>query len=1246
MKKVLSIFGLLFFALESFAQTVPDSNQNYVFSTTCLTADCVKKTEIIQYSDGLGRPKQTINVKASPSGKDVVTHIEYDALGRQIRDYLPVPQTGTSHGSIYASPLSNASSTAIYGNEKIYSEKVIENSPLGRLQLQTQPGNDWEGNPVIYEYKTNIANEVLRFTTVTGTQNGAGYTQSLTINGYYPASNLYKNLVADEDGNTTTEYKNAQGQTLLIRKRVGEALDAQGIVAVPPANMVNVDTYYVYNEYNQLAFVITPMASKELRTNSNQTISNPAGNNIIKELCYQYRYDDKARLVEKKLPGKGWEYLVYDKQDRLIMTQDANLGTSGQWVFNKFDQYGRQAYSGLCNPGAGSRTSNNLLPDAYRHAQQTNADAAGNNNVSRTTGFTTNLSGIKILYAATGTYPADTAITQMLSLNYYDTYPTQDDNFVAGGTALPERPNMILDQKTLSDDAINQKISTKGLPVASYINIIDQQQWTKTFIWYDELGREIGAHTINHLGGSTVTRSALDFTGAVQKTETLHRKIASEAPIQIVEDFEYDDQKRLLKHYHEVMGRTPKELLTENHYNEKDQLDSKQVGALSDENFTAVSPALQQVVYDYNIRNWLTGINLDQNDSSRPLDPTRLFSYKIKYIDPDSGLAKYNGNIAEIDWTSESDEYNRYVYTYDAMSRLLRADFKTINTTGTSDSDYYNEWLSYDLNGNIKTLKRNAASRTGGLHAIQIDNLKYYYEQNNLSNKLWKITDNEGFVPNPSGYPGGGGTITYDGNGNMLTMPDKGITQPIQYNHLDLPKQMVQNGNPVAYTYRADGTKVRKQFTFDGQNIETDYLDGFVYTTPYTGKMEAALLDNPEVTSAKQPDAFELAEKVVVDPGGPVRVVSSPNFFPTAEGFYDYENSRYIYQYTDHLGNVRLSFTRSQTGSAEALSTNDYYPFGLNFINVGGKIAPPQYNPSVSFENWKYNGKELEETGMYDYGARFYMPDLGRFGMIDPRSQYTHESYSYVWNNPINFWDPTGMEGESASSDSGGSGGAEATNGGGGEEGGFGGLAQGGPGKGKGGNPEKEKVTLIEEVVITVYKPIKVAATAAVSFTVTTSEAIFASVSSAINSAGASLAVGLRWSLLTLPLILNGDTPRPENDIFIPPPPYYKSDKDDDKDSNGVEVPKEGSSASSASPDPLDPKGKDGIGSRNAKKGDKMGSNQRANKMVDDVAKKNNINRREFGKYVERTKKSSGQKGADNYSWRQLEDLARKFKSK
>ncbi|WP_223878140.1 RHS repeat-associated core domain-containing protein [Chryseobacterium vrystaatense] len=38
---------------------------------------------------------------------------------------------------------------------------------------------------------------------------------------------------------------------------------------------------------------------------------------------------------------------------------------------------------------------------------------------------------------------------------------------------------------------------------------------------------------------------------------------------------------------------------------------------------------------------------------------------------------------------------------------------------------------------------------------------------------------------------------------------------------------------------------------------------------------------------------------------------------------------------------------------------------------------------------YKYNGKELQESGMYDYGVRFYMPDLARWGGIDPLAETT-----------------------------------------------------------------------------------------------------------------------------------------------------------------------------------------------------------------------------------------------------------------
>lgn len=62
--------------------------------------------------------------------------------------------------------------------------------------------------------------------------------------------------------------------------------------------------------------------------------------------------------------------------------------------------------------------------------------------------------------------------------------------------------------------------------------------------------------------------------------------------------------------------------------------------------------------------------------------------------------------------------------------------------------------------------------------------------------------------------------------------------------------------------------------------------------------------------------------------------------------------------------------------------------------------------------NYKYNGKELQETGMYDYGARMYMPDLGRWGVVDPLAEkYTRMSpYTYVGNNPAIFVDYDGRD--------------------------------------------------------------------------------------------------------------------------------------------------------------------------------------------------------------------------------------------
>jgi len=106
-----------------------------------------------------------------------------------------------------------------------------------------------------------------------------------------------------------------------------------------------------------------------------------------------------------------------------------------------------------------------------------------------------------------------------------------------------------------------------------------------------------------------------------------------------------------------------------------------------------------------------------------------------------------------------------------------------------------------------------------------------------------------------------------------------------------------------------------------------------------------------------------------------------------------------VFHYTDHLGNIRLSYTENSfTGEATIMEENHYYPFGLKHkaYNTQGYtfVLPmdgtPGYNvPQLMQEdemnpnpyNYKYNGKELQEElglNLYDYGARNYDAAIGR----------------------------------------------------------------------------------------------------------------------------------------------------------------------------------------------------------------------------------------------------------------------------
>jgi RHS repeat-associated protein len=99
---------------------------------------------------------------------------------------------------------------------------------------------------------------------------------------------------------------------------------------------------------------------------------------------------------------------------------------------------------------------------------------------------------------------------------------------------------------------------------------------------------------------------------------------------------------------------------------------------------------------------------------------------------------------------------------------------------------------------------------------------------------------------------------------------------------------------------------------------------------------------------------------------------------------------------------------------------HNYYPFGLKHNGYNGGSNGQRHH------KYMFGGKELQDEivgsnsfEVYDFGARNYDASLGRWMNVDPlaEAQYEYSLYSFTFNNPIMFNDPTGMIGESTHTD-------------------------------------------------------------------------------------------------------------------------------------------------------------------------------------------------------------------------------------
>jgi RHS repeat-associated protein len=346
----------------------------------------------------------------------------------------------------------------------------------------------------------------------------------------------------------------------------------------------------------------------------------------------------------------------------------------------------------------------------------------------------------------------------------------------------------------------------------------------------------------------------------------------------------------------------------------------------------------RRTTYTNNIRGWLTqGQTFYKSKENEP--DSSFYNFGLGYA---NGNNYTNGNISQMQWSGKAENVftKGLAFTYDGANRLL-------GSTGLNNYKEIESGISYDKNGNIKTLVRSGAV---------LDNLGYAY----LGNRLSAVTDGSG---SNLGVKNGVSNYGYDGNGNMTSDGNRGAT--LTYNYLNLPKTVTIGGKTLTYDYDAAGTKHK----YVADTLIVKYAGDFEYN---------------------QSNVFK---RLAISEG---------------QAVYRKDTIRFDYFLKDHLGNVRVVFDEK----GRILQRTDYYPFGLS-VNRDG--AAPKVQNWIN--RYLYNEKELQVgSGYLDYGARMYMPEVGRWGVVDPMVEKNNDQsgYSYAVNNPILYTDPFGLDTSSA----------------------------------------------------------------------------------------------------------------------------------------------------------------------------------------------------------------------------------------
>ncbi|EDS43793.1 conserved hypothetical protein [Culex quinquefasciatus] len=291
---------------------------------------------------------------------------------------------------------------------------------------------------------------------------------------------------------------------------------------------------------------------------------------------------------------------------------------------------------------------------------------------------------------------------------------------------------------------------------------------------------------------------------------------------------------------------------------------------------------------------------------------------------------------------------SNYAPHFRSIVRILHETFAI--SLGTSPADV--ESYDIDSNGN------HGCFRTGSRW------FSLSYSQ--CGNRLESVTVEDPVERGPF-------RVRHDERGNVVEARHKGIAG-IEYDVLvsRASKVILEDGRTVQFSYNSRGERVLKR---------VEHLDGSVTERVYARDDKGRCLVDYNSSYSK---LGELQDQVTT--------------------YYIYDDRRlvgfkrdnlYYNVLTDHEGSIRLVLLNGQV-----MAAYDYMPYGqiMRKYEVDGR----------SGTIFRFTGQEYdEELKMYNYHARLYDPELGRFLQVDPLEQYA-SPYKYAGNSPLDMVDPDG----------------------------------------------------------------------------------------------------------------------------------------------------------------------------------------------------------------------------------------------